>query len=104
MNFEELSAEILNNYRQKHKDILQDTTVNSQVHAERILAKYDTKYLTKEQIEFLKGVIISREVEDFLAFTSENEDVLNSNFTFQKKLKILLENTIRGFQVRNGKS
>lgn len=91
MNFEELSAEILNDYYKKHREILEDTTVNSQVHAERILAKYDTRYLTESQIKFLKDVIVSREVDDFLVFTTENEDVLNSDFTYQKKLKILLE-------------
>ncbi|MBE7088647.1 MAG: hypothetical protein E7370_03915 [Clostridiales bacterium] len=90
MNFEQLTAEIFENYYQKHKKILDDNTVNSQVQAERILAKYDTSNLTEEQIKILKDKIVKKEVDEFILFTSENEEILDSKFTYQEKLEILL--------------
>ena len=90
MNFEQLRLEIFDNFENKHKDILDDSDIVSRVKAEKIIAKYDTKNLTSEQIENLKQEIVDKEVKIFMEFVEENKEILNSSLTHQEKLDALL--------------
>ena len=65
--------------------------MTSKQHAEKILAKYDTSKLTKEQFDQLKQLIVDREVKEFLEFVEHHKDVLDSDMTDGEKFRVLFE-------------
>jgi len=90
MNFEELNEEIFENFNEKHKDILNNYDIVSRKKAEEILAKYDTKNLTEEQIETLKSKIIQIDIDDHNKFIEENKDIVNSSMQHNEKMEKLM--------------
>ena len=90
MDFEQLKNEIFDNFEEKHKDILDNSDIVSKIKAEEILKKYNTNQLSDEQIEELKKLIVDKNVKIFTEFVKDNENILNSDFTHQQKLNILL--------------
>ncbi len=91
MKFDELEKEIFDDYYTKHREILMDTETNSQQKADAILSKYNLRGFKKEQVKELKDKIVKKEVDFYMAFVKENEEVLNSTLSYQEKLQILLE-------------
>ena len=91
MKFEELEKEIFDNYYTKHREILMDVETNSQQKADAILSKYNLRGLKKEQVKKLKDSIVKKEVDFYMAFVKDNEEVLNSSLSYQEKLDILLK-------------
>ena len=90
MNFEQLVAEIFDDYQNKHKDILGDTLITSAQQAEKILAKYNTSKLSPEQKEQIKKMIVQREVEEFSTFVQQNKDILEADLSDNEKFRQLL--------------
>ena len=91
MKLEQLSAEIFDNYEEKHMDILGDALATSRTQADQILAKYNTKGLSKEEIDQLKERIVKREVDTFMKFVEQNKDVLDAPLTDGEKFHKLFE-------------
>ena len=56
MNYHQLLEKIFTDFDNAHYDILCDVMMTSKQHAEKILAKYDTSKLTKEErLKNIKG-------------------------------------------------
>lgn len=85
MNYEQLVLEIFDDYDKKHRAILGDVLATSEMHADRILAKYNTKKLSAEQVENLKKLIVQKEVDEFMMFVEQHKDVLDSTMSDQQK-------------------
>lgn len=85
MNYEQLVLEIFDDYDKKHHAILGDVLATSEMHADRILAKYNTKKLSAEQVENLKKLIVQKEVDEFMLFVEQHKDVLDSTLSDQQK-------------------
>ena len=85
MNYEQLVLEIFDDYDKKHRAILGDVLATSEMHADRILAKYNTKKLSAEQVENLKKLIVQKEVDEFMLFVEQHKDVLDSTLSDQQK-------------------
>lgn len=85
MNYEQLVLEIFDDYDKKHRAILGDVLATSEMHADRILAKYNTKKLSAEQVENLKKLIVQKEVDEFMMFVEQHKDVLDSTLSDQQK-------------------
>lgn len=85
MNYEQLVLEIFDDYDKKHRAILGDVLATSEMHADRILAKYNTKKLSAEQVENLKKLIVQKEVDEFMLFVEQHKDVLDSTMSDQQK-------------------
>lgn len=85
MNYEQLVLEIFDDYDKKHRDILGDVLATSAMIADRILAKYNTKKLSAEQVENLKKLIVQKEVDEFMLFVEQHKDVLDSTLSDQQK-------------------
>ncbi len=90
MNYEQLVLEIFDDYDKKHRDVLSDVLCTSSMHADKILAKYNTKKLSAEQKENLKKLIVQKEVDEFMLFVEQNKDVLDSDLSDNKKLETIL--------------
>lgn len=86
MNYEQLVLEIFDDYDKKHRAILGDVLATSAMIADRILAKYNTKKLSAEQVENLKKLIVQKEVDEFMLFVEQHKDVLDSTLSDQQKL------------------
>ena len=91
MKFEELEKEIFDNYYTKHREVLMDVETNSQQKADAILSKYNLRGLKKEQVKKLRDSIVKKEVDFYMAFVKDNEEVLNSSLSYQEKFDILLK-------------
>lgn len=85
MNYEQLVLEIFDDYDKKHRAILGDVLATSAMIADRILAKYNTKKLSAEQVENLKKLIVQKEVDEFMLFVEQHKDVLDSTMSDQQK-------------------
>ena len=91
MNFEQLAYAIFENFEQDHAEILCDSMITTETKAEKILAKYNLKKISQEQIEAIRKEIVRREVDIFMQFVADNKEVLDGDFTFKQKLNILME-------------
>lgn len=91
MNYQQLLEKIFADFDNAHYDILCDVMMTSKQHAEKILDKYDTSKLTKEQFDQLKQLIVDREVGEFLEFVERHKDVLDSDMTDGEKFRVLFE-------------
>ena len=89
MELEQLTAEIFDNYEEKHMAILGDALSTSRKQAERIIAKYNTRGLSKEDIESLKNRIVKKEVDNFMKFVEQNKDILDAPLTDEQKFNKL---------------
>lgn len=90
MNFEKLNNEIFENFEEKHKEILNNVDFVSRKKAEEIIAKYDTKELTDEEIETIKSKIIQIEIDEHNKFIEENKDIVDSNLAHPEKMEKLM--------------
>ena len=91
MNYHQLLEKIFTDFDNTHYDILCDVMMTSQQHADKILAKYDTSNLTKEEFDQLKQLIVDREVGEFLVFVERHKDVLDDDLTDAEKFRVLWE-------------
>ena len=90
MTYEQLKAEIFDNYENKHSNILMEYEI-SQVIAEKIVEKYDTSSLTTQEVKQLVEDIKKKEIDDFLEFTKRHKELLDSKLNHFDKIKALME-------------
>lgn len=91
MTYHQLLQAIFTDFDNTHYDILCNVFATSEMHADKILAKYDTSKLTKEEFDRLKKLIVDREVGGFLVFVKRHEDILDAELTDNEKFRLLME-------------